>query len=255
MSKKNQLDQYYTKESAVDTAYCLIEKYYEGETLLEPSVGQGAFYNYNYNIRCYDIDPKISVAIKQDFLKVNPKDFEGCFAVGNPPFGFCSRLAIKFINHCALSCNKICFILPNTFKKELFFDKHIDKSLHLMEVVPLPKNSFILDGDDYDVPCSIFYIEKRDTPREKLFWKEYLFQSEVGVNVRRAGGKAGKVVDEYTKSSTYRLSTNDIRGVKYFLDKYKDEISKVASYTAGVKCISVDELNYIITKGESYEQR
>jgi hypothetical protein len=252
LSKKNSLDQYYTSKQAVDIVYNLLSKYWEGERLLEPSAGGGSFYNNCYpRYLMFDIEPRAKGIIQADFLKVDPYEFEGCFAVGNPPFGFCGKLAVKFINHCAESCDKICFILPNTFKKELFFDKHINPYLHLVETYELPKNSFILHNEAYDVPCSVFYIEKRDVKRTPVVWTNYLVetQEDWGVYVRRVGGRAGQIVENYTPSSTYKL-TSHFDDVGYFLEKYKDRIKEVASCTAGVRSISLPELNYIITKGE-----
>ena len=252
LSKKNKLDQYYTSKKAVDMVYDVISKYWEGERLLEPSAGAGAFYNNNYpNYLMFDLEPKTRGIIQADFLKVDPLEFTGCFAIGNPPFGFCGKLAVKFINHCAESCSKICFILPNTFRKELFFDKHLNKCLHLVEVVDLPRNSFILNNEEYDVPCSIFYLEKRDYPRESIAYRKYLHETvmEWGVPVRRVGGRAGQIVETYTPSSTYMVASN-FDTVEYFLDKYKEEIKRVASYTAGVRSITLDEINLIISRGE-----
>jgi hypothetical protein len=253
LSKKNSLDQYYTSRQAVDIVFDVVQKYWGGERLLEPSAGSGAFYNNTYpRYLMFDIEPKATGIIQADFLKVDPREFEGCFAVGNPPFGFCGKLAVKFINHCAESCNKICFILPNTFKKELFFDRHLNKHLHLVEVADLPKNSFILHNEVYDVPCSVFYMEKIELPRETLVYYNYLHETvmEWGVPVRRVGGRAGQIVETYTPSSTYMLASN-FDTVEYFLDKYKEEIKQVASYTAGVRSITVDEINLIISRGEA----
>lgn len=231
--------------------YDVIQKYHSGERLLEPSAGAFAFWRAGYKYIAFDIEPKNKNVIQADFLKVDPLEFEGAFVVGNPPFGFSGKLAVKFINHCAESCDKMCFILPNTFRKELFFDKHLNRRLHLIEVIPLPKNSFILDGKEYDVPCSIFYIEKLDFQRKEIHFKNYLHKTvgEWGVPVRRVGGRAGQIVDTFTPSTTYMLSSN-FDTVEYFLDKYKDKIKEVASYTAGVRSITVDELNWIISQGE-----
>lgn len=256
MSKKSKLDQYYTAPEAVAEAYNVVFKYWSGERLLEPSAGGGAFYSPAYSkYLMYDLEPKAEGIIRADFLKVDPVEFKGCFAVGNPPFGFCGKLATEFINHCAKGCDKICFILPNTFKKELFFDKNLDKNLHLVEVVPLPKNSFILDGNKYDVPCSIFYIEKRNYERKPLVWINYLVSwnpdlTAEQVFVRRVGGRAGKVVENYTASSTYIVSSTTSKSVRCYLDKYADKIRDCADSTAGVRSITLDEINLIITRGE-----
>ncbi len=253
MSKKTKLDQYYTSRQAVDIVFNVVRKYWEGERLLEPSAGEGAFYNQAYpRYLMFDIEPKAIGIIQADFLKVDPWEFEGCFAIGNPPFGFCGKLAVKFINHCAESCDKICFILPNTFRKELFFDKHLNKHLHLIEVVDLPKDSFVLHNETYDVPCSVFYMEKKAQPREAMTYRNYLHETvmEWGVPVRRVGGRAGQIVETYTPSSTYMLASN-FDTVEYFLNKYKEQIKQVASYTAGVRSITVDELNLIISRGEN----
>lgn len=251
LSKKNPLDQYYMSVEAVNMCYDVIQEFYAGERLLEPSAGAFAFWGAGYNYIAFDIEPKNKNVIKADLLQVDPLEFTGCFAVGNPPFGNCGRLAIKFINHCAKGCDKMCFILPNTFRKELFFDKHLNKWLHLLKVVPLPKNSFILNNEVYGVPCSIFYIEKMDFKRKGIEFKRYLHETvgDWGVPVRRVGGRAGRVVENYTPSTTYMLSSN-FDSVEYFLDKYKDKIKEVASYTAGVRSITVDELNWIISQGE-----
>jgi len=255
LSKKNQFDKYYTCKKAVDSVYAIVDKYWKGERFLEPSAGEGVFYRNGYfNYLMYDIDPKVKGIIEADFLKIDPLEFKGCFAVGNPPFGFCGKLAVKFINHCANTCDKICFILPNTFKKELFFDKHLNKHLHLVEVAELPKNSFVLHGGVYDVPCSIFYIEKRTHERPDIEIKSYLVPDESSnLFVRRVGGKAGKLVDSFNKNTTYKVSSGGVFSVKYYLERYADEIRECASNTAGVRSITLDEINLIITRGEEYK--
>jgi hypothetical protein len=94
-------------------------------------------------------------------------------------------------------------------------------------------------------------MEKRELPRETLVYYNYLHETvmEWGVPVRRVGGRAGQIVETYTPSSTYMLASN-FDTVEYFLDKYKEEIKQVASYTAGVRSITVDEINLIISRGE-----
>jgi hypothetical protein len=62
----------------------------EGITdIIEPFAGNGDLLNFlekkNYNIECYDIEPKKEWIIKQDTLLV-PPDFSNKFVITNPPY-------------------------------------------------------------------------------------------------------------------------------------------------------------------------
>ena len=91
--------------------------------------------------------------LKLDYLKFSNKNVH---IVGNPPFGRQSSLAIKFIRYSALFSKSISFILPKSFKKDSLQNK-VPLNFHLLCQVDLPKNSFLVNEKEHDVPC-VFQI-------------------------------------------------------------------------------------------------
>lgn len=255
MSKKNKLDQYYTKPVIADKCLDILLDYLETHlgtkdySFVEPSAGTGSFLREGLKWEAYDLEPKAPCIIKRDFFTV--EDLKGKIVVGNPPFGFASSLALKFLNHCAEHEAKVvAFILPKTFKKTLFQDK-VSGKLHLIEEVDLPKDSFLLDGEEYDVPCVFQVWESRECLRDKSTFNKYFTKGSEDCYdflLRRVGGRAGKILKpcEFTASSSLY-----VKGDVTFITKYQEEILEQASYTAGVKSITLDEINLIITKGEN----
>lgn len=249
MSKKSTLDQYYTKPEVAGMCFkMLLENLNitKEETFVEPSAGQGAFLKEGFKWEAYDLEPKHPLVDKKNFFDVT--DLNNKVVVGNPPFGFASSLALKFINHAEKhGASVVAFILPKTFKKKMFQEK-VSHNLTLTLEKDLPKNSFILNGDSYDVPC-VFQIWERGQ-REPLRFDEYLRKgspADYDFILRRVGGRAGKIIteQEFTHSSSMH-----VKGDPHLVTKYQDEICEEASYTAGVKSITIDEINFIITKGE-----
>lgn len=61
------------------------------QNIIEPFTGNGDLlefiknHNKNYNIECYDIEPKKDFIIKQDTL-LNPPDYSNKFIITNPPY-------------------------------------------------------------------------------------------------------------------------------------------------------------------------
>lgn len=256
MSAKNELDQYYTSEHVANLCWKRIEEFLRSQgcnlsdyKYIEPSAGTGAFLRDDLNISAYDLEPKDNRIHKADFLEVN-ECIKDKIVVGNPPFGFASNLALKFINHCASNDAKyICFILPKTFAKKVFQEK-LDKRLHLRYQEHLPKKSFILDGNPYDVPCVFQIWELKEQFRNELIIKPHLTlgsETDYDFILRRVGGRAGKIIsaDAYTKSSSLY-----VKGDRNLVIKYAEEISKECVLTAGVKSITLKEINYIITSKE-----
>ena len=106
------LNKFYTKAETIKICYNAIKKYLKvkkQDLVIEPSAGNGSFINIikalTDNYIFYDIKPEHSDVIKANFLKtvLNIFDFKyrKIHIIGNPPFGYKSSMAIKFIKHSA----------------------------------------------------------------------------------------------------------------------------------------------------------
>ena len=112
-------DKYYTSPELAK--YC-VEKTKEiiGEDniteYIEPSAGSGVFLDYlDKPYLAYDIEPEDERIIKQDWLTVNLDYKKGRCVIGNPPFGFMTKLAIQFYKKSIIFADYISFILPVSF--------------------------------------------------------------------------------------------------------------------------------------------
>jgi hypothetical protein len=171
--KRKALEKFYTKDKVVEL--CMqhltpILKKMDNPHILEPSAGGGGFINKfdPYTYTAYDIQPEGKNIIKADFLSIKSSDIiskkfkaDPLVTIGNPPY----KLAIDFINKCAgLKSCVIAFVLPNVFKKPTKINK-INRKYHLFKQIPLPKRSFELGDDDYDVPSSFFIFVRKKALR------------------------------------------------------------------------------------------
>jgi hypothetical protein len=89
--------------------------------LLEPSAGDGAFFNqFPHNNKIgLDIEPRSNEILKQDFLIWSPNILDKpILTLGNPPFGLRGNLALRFINHASNFSDFVCFILPPLFDSD-----------------------------------------------------------------------------------------------------------------------------------------
>lgn len=252
VSNKSKLDQYYTKPLVADRLSSIIKHRYGGNyRYVEPSAGLGAFSNNFKDIIKFDIDAKISDCICADFLTVTDLP-DGCVYIGNPPFGFAGNLALKFVNHCCYTLNAkaVCFILPKTFQK-VFFQNKINLNYHKIYEEFLDKNSFLLDGNEYNVPCVFQIWEKKGYERNlvktdisKYF--EVVDKTQAQYAIRRVGGKAGKVLDglNHSETSTYFVKMDDI--IKNEIDLLYPKIKQIAEQTVGVRSITLQEISWLL---------
>lgn len=181
--KRNTIDKYYTKSSVVKLCIKLIKKHINisnSDLIIEPSAGNGSFIKnikrLSINYKFYDLEPEHDEIYKQDFLVLDYKKLKQKYTnihiIGNPPFGRQASLAIKFIKKCCLFANSISFILPKSFKKESM-KKYFDKNYHLIHEIDLLENSFLVNGQESDVPC-IFQIWKyKDEMRNEVEKKNH----------------------------------------------------------------------------------
>jgi hypothetical protein len=259
--KKHEHDKFYTKTAVAK--FC-VEKLQEilgnqEYQFLEPSAGNGVFIDTlkevgMSNIEAMDIDPDNDFITKQNFFQYKPS-FDGNIVVmGNPPFGRCSSLAIKFFNHAASFQNTeiIAFILPKTFRKYSIQNK-LNAQFNLIKDFDLPRNSFLLNGFEYDVPC-VFQIWKRLERKRLLYcynnlsqYIEFVSKRNAEFAIRRVGGRAGQVLDgtDYNPNSTYFCKANK-KDMKEILQKI--DFSEVVNSTAGVRSLSKLEIQVAIER-------
>ncbi len=261
MSKKQELDQYFTNPIV---ATWMAEKVsnvvtFEGKTFLEPSAGDMAistpFKNLGLPVVEADLDPKHPHIIKQDFLISNPSILglpipQNTVVVGNPPFGWASSLAVKFFNHAATMADTVAFIIPKTFRKESVKNK-LDLTMELVldEDLPMEK-AFLLEGEEYFVPCCL-QVWKRipnNGKREKVtapdnVWFEFADKETATFSIRRVGGRAGQVLKgtDYNANTTYFIKPLvEPKKLEKILSSI--DFSEIVNNTAGVRSISQDEI-------------
>jgi len=248
---KSKLDKFYTKN---DVAKNLLQKtgYQSFDIVIEPSCGNGSFYNqieHNNKIGI-DIDPEIDNVITQDFLTYQIKsENKNIIVIGNPPFGKQGSLALKFIKKSAEYSNMIAFILPLSFMKDSIKNK-IPEYFHLKYEEKLDKNSFLLNDIDYDVKCCFQIWEKKKNKREKIkpikainftYTKD---KNIADLAIRRVGIYAGKgFLDTLKKSdqSHYFIILKDKSKTNFIIESLK--VKKWDDLTVGPRSISKSELN------------
>lgn len=141
------LDKFYTipnyAKRCIDTVFTIRAKE-EFDLIIEPSAGNGSFFNQlDFEDKVgIDISPENENIIKMDFFDYKPPtNKKNILVIGNPPFGKISSMAIKFFNQSAKWANIIAFIIPKTFRRTSIQNK-LNRDFHL-----------IYDQDVPDKPC------------------------------------------------------------------------------------------------------
>jgi hypothetical protein len=255
---KSDLDKFYTKIHLVKNLISKIN-FSDYELVVDPCCGDGAFYlNINHkNKLAIDILPGIENVIKHDFLTWDfntiKEDRDKVLVVSNPPFGKQGSLAMSFIKRSSLFSDTIAFILPLSFAKPSVKNK-IPEYYHLEYEEILPEDSYLLDGESYDVKCVFQIWKKKDSKREKIKSDEadgfsYTKNKSIAdLAIRRVGVYAGRAFTDLDKSeqSHYFLILED----KSKINLIVEELSKISwsDLTVGPRSISKGELNKIINE-------
>jgi hypothetical protein len=167
IKKKCPLDKFYTKPDVAKTCVDFMLSFLDSvDSYIEPSAGNGAF-SLLIDCLALDIVPENDSIIQQDFLSFNTDRKNICF-FGNPPFGERNSLTKAFIKK-ALSFSEtrfIAFVLPAAYKKRTM-QSVFPKNWSMIGEMKLPFNSFMLDGEQYHVPC-IFQVWEKDSNRKNL---------------------------------------------------------------------------------------
>jgi hypothetical protein len=130
---------------------------------VEPSAGNGSFLRYipeTVTRIAMDIEPEEKTIHKQDYLTWIPSVDHPYVVIGNPPFGRQSSMAKSFIRKSCSYASIIAFILPKSFTKPSMYQA-FDPLFHLIHTEDLPRQSFLLHDQSYDVPCVFQISEKK----------------------------------------------------------------------------------------------
>ena len=120
------------------------------------------------------------------------------------PFGTNGNIALNFIKESSFA-DGIAFILPKSFNKESVKNR-IPLNFTLKIEQDLPSNSFILNGNTYNVPCVFQYWIKSDTLRTIIKGSvksdiiEFVDKDKADFRIQRVGGNAGKASKDINKS-------------------------------------------------------
>ena len=208
-SRARELDQFYTSRPIARVCYEFLNSCVElkdTDWLLEPSAGDGAFFELMPSGRRVgvDIEPKAVGVETGNFLLdfQLPAGSNRWITVGNPPFGKNASLAVAFFNRAAQFSEVVAFIVPLTFRKGSL-QKRLDPMFHLVAELELDALAFVFDGRPYAVPCSFQVWRRAQTPRDltqtALTHCDFEFNGPIGAHfaVRRVGGLAGKVIEQF----------------------------------------------------------
>lgn len=214
------LDKYYTKKSIVKL--CLkklseIER--DFDFVIEPSAGNGAFYNEisHFNKIGIDIFPQHNDIIQSNWFeyKVNPK-YQDVLVVGNPPYGQYHKLSAAFITHAMSfdSVKTIAFVLPNVYRKHTR-QRILPREWRIVSITELGRNGFILEGKEYHVPTSFFVFDKsqgsdlRVDPYLYNNTSDFEFSTKNDFDIFVFGASPKRVITNPTKDNRgYYLKSN-----------------------------------------------
>ena len=162
-------DQFFTDPVTAVTCFTAVHDVLESHdvdlseyTFIEPSAGDGSFFNLLPPARRIgiDIEPRHSEVISHDFLTWEPPPGK-YICIGNPPFGLRGHLALQFIQQAAKYCDYVCFVLPQLFNSNGKGScKSRLKSLGLLYSMPINNDFHYPDGTAVSVN-SVFQIWSR----------------------------------------------------------------------------------------------
>lgn len=257
---RNTIDKFYTKRDVVNFCKEMINKniiIHDDDLVIEPSAGNGSFIDairgISKNYRFFDIAPEDNLIEQMDYLNFAHEKtiskYKKIHIIGNPPFGRQSSMAIKFIKKSCAFCNTVSFILPKSFKKASM-QKYFPLNFHLKYQGDLPKNAFLMNNKEYDVPCVFQIWIKKETLRPKVeilqpinftFVKK---DDNPTISFRRVGVNAGTIsqnIGDKSEQSHYFIKFSDEMPCNIIIKKLQ-KVEFDCNNTVGPKSISKQEI-------------
>ena len=176
--------------------------------------------------------------------------------IGNPPFGIRNKTTDAFINRCIkLKAETITFILPSVYDK-FARQKVFPQDYSLVSNLELPKNSFLFEGLDYNIP-SVFQIWKKTKECKNLRKKEFTSCKDFEILKSKEKHKADFFVFGAAPYNTLDVDEVDKNNRGYYLKSFVDkEELKSRIKTVDWKKYGKSSANggvFWLTKSEVYE--
>lgn len=250
LGQKDPYDRFYTKEDIALRCIQLIDNIEKYSTIIEPSAGAGAFSLQLPKNFAFDLLPNHPSIQQLDWFDVDLTVYtHPILVIGNPPFGEYNQLAIKFFNYAASNADTIAFILPKSFRKSSIINR-LNNQFWLVKEIELPQNSFLFEGQDYDVNC-IFQVwerrlEHRPLQQKKLTSSLFTFTTadKADLSIRRVGANAGKASLrlDYAAASNYFIKNHTDLSTEEFVNLVNQIDFATANDTVKVKSLSKGDL-------------
>lgn len=218
-----------------------------GHLLLEPSAGDGSFYDLmRHGSIGIDIVSRHPGVANADFLATEITSRWPIAVIGNPPFGTGGSLAKRFFKHAATFADVIAMVFPASFQK-VSVQNQLPLNFELLQEQLLPRNAFLLQGKSYDV-STIFQIWKRvEVLRNRVSTRTvhtdfaFVKPSKGTFGIRRNGGLAGLIHDDLgaNPKSNYFIHPvhSGVRTIMASLD-----LANVAAQVTGAKSLAKSEI-------------
>lgn len=235
------MDKYYTKPEVA--RFCCkmfkncVKVHHTRDLIIEPSAGDGSFVapikEMCNNTLFIDIAPDNNLIKKTDFLQFkvpSRQKYRKIYVIGNPPFGFKSSMAIKFIKKSCTFCDAFGFILPKSFAKASM-RRSVPLHFHLKYQKVLSPDAFLTPRG---IPC-VFQIwvkkayNRKTTKRVKpIGYKFVTASSKPDFAIRRVGSKAGQVYS--TANRNFNTNTHYFIKLDHHRHKHITYIPSTSKY-------------------------
>lgn len=237
-------DKYYTSPDLAE--YCVNKtKEIIGEEniteYIEPSAGSGVFLDIldkeDKPYLAYDIEPEDDKGriIKQDYLSLDLEYKNGRCIIGNPPFGFMTKLIIQFYKKSIQLGDYISFIMPVSFKDNI--KQVVDFDLIYSEDLGLRQYS------DRYIHCCLNIYKRPDNGLNKRNVNKIKLKDLEIIEIRMGNKKCdkydyaicswGSVGKEITKPNTKQYAKEFY--IKIHNEKYKSQIIKLLKEVDWIK--------------------